>query len=284
MPRDVCSVPISSASRLSKAYDKQREAALLDSMANFQLPTSLSSLQTPKKSVHTLNPIPSSATSPPGLSYSPTSTPASSIRPTPSRFAQSLSGSEPDFLTISDPGPSSISSITAPSKIVVYASNHKRSDGHVKRPANPFILFAKDFRRKNKGVNNRELSKRAGNLWRSMNEIEKHPWRELASEVKKEHEKLYPDYRYQPRRNVRKSKKKEGECITAKLDLDASAFLNTAADNSLIADYNRYLHSTPFSSGGIPFNDPIFSSDASHGIKTPLTLRVSYFHSAYALK
>ncbi|OCB86436.1 hypothetical protein A7U60_g6557 [Sanghuangporus baumii] len=78
----------------------------------------------------------------------------------------------------------------------------KRDDKHIRRPANPFILFASDYRKKkeNRNRDNRELSREAGVLWRLMPEPQKNEWMERANEVKEKHAEQYPEYRYQPRR------------------------------------------------------------------------------------
>ena len=73
---------------------------------------------------------------------------------------------------------------------------------HIRRPANPFILFACNYRRihASRGLNNRKLSVEAGSVWHGMSEEEKRFWREQAQQVKKKHEHEHPGYRYQPRR------------------------------------------------------------------------------------
>lgn len=112
---------------------------------------------------------------PPSLSYSPTATPCTTAESTPSRF----STRSPQTPTL------------------------KRSEvGHVRRPANPFILFACDYRQKveHKGKNNRELSRQAGDVWHKMSDADKIPWKMKAAEVKVKHAKEHPDYRYKPRR------------------------------------------------------------------------------------
>ncbi|KAL5495705.1 hypothetical protein ACEPAI_1169 [Sanghuangporus weigelae] len=78
----------------------------------------------------------------------------------------------------------------------------KRDDKHIRRPANPFILFASDYRKKeeNRNRDNRELSREAGVLWRLMPEPQKNEWIGRANEVKEKHAEQYPEYRYQPRR------------------------------------------------------------------------------------
>ncbi|KAL5534671.1 hypothetical protein ACEPAG_1135 [Sanghuangporus baumii] len=78
----------------------------------------------------------------------------------------------------------------------------RRDDKHIRRPANPFILFASDYRKRveNRNRDNRELSREAGTLWRVMPEPEKNEWMERANEVKEKHAEQYPEYRYQPRR------------------------------------------------------------------------------------
>lgn len=78
--------------------------------------------------------------------------------------------------------------------------SHRKDESRVKRPPNPFILFAADFRKKNKGPSNRELSIQAGELWKTLPKAEKDYWKQKAAEAKAEHAEAHPGYRYQPRR------------------------------------------------------------------------------------
>jgi HMG (high mobility group) box len=66
---------------------------------------------------------------------------------------------------------------------------------------NPFILFRTAFVRSGHvpaGVepDHRNLSRIAGEVWRRMTATEKKKWNDLAEEVKEEHKREYPNYRY----------------------------------------------------------------------------------------
>ncbi|EJD04412.1 uncharacterized protein FOMMEDRAFT_28113 [Fomitiporia mediterranea MF3/22] len=84
------------------------------------------------------------------------------------------------------------------------SSKRKHDEAHVRRPANPFILFACEYRKQFIGQkrNNRELSSEAGMLWKSMSESRKELWRTRARAVKEQHAEEHPGYRYKPRRRV----------------------------------------------------------------------------------
>jgi len=102
----------------------------------------------------------------------------------------------------------------------------KKSPGHIPRPAyvgicpdiyssrvianlkllvssdrNPFILFRTAFVRSGHvpvdvEPDHRNLSRIAGEVWRRMTPAEKKKWTDLADEVKEEHKREYPNYRY----------------------------------------------------------------------------------------
>lgn len=94
----------------------------------------------------------------------------------------------------------------------------RKDDDRVKRPPNPFILFAADFRKKNKGSNNRELSIRAGELWKDLPKVEKDFWQEKATQAKQDHSKAYPGYRYQPRRSEKPRRPKgKGKAVETEI-------------------------------------------------------------------
>jgi hypothetical protein len=66
---------------------------------------------------------------------------------------------------------------------------------------NPFILFRTAFVRSGHvpadvEPDHRNLSRIAGEVWRRMSPAEKKKWNDLANEVKEEHKKEYPNYRY----------------------------------------------------------------------------------------
>ncbi|PCH41504.1 hypothetical protein WOLCODRAFT_54666, partial [Wolfiporia cocos MD-104 SS10] len=72
----------------------------------------------------------------------------------------------------------------------------------IPRPANAFMIFKSAVNlavhvpgNKGKGET---ICTLAGKLWRSLSEAQKRPWYERAKEVKREHKRLYPDYRYSP--------------------------------------------------------------------------------------
>lgn len=74
---------------------------------------------------------------------------------------------------------------------------------HVPRPRNPFILFRCDLVHQRKtlprsDLDDTNISRIAGDLWREMTAAQKKPWVELAAQEKARHALLYPDYKYAP--------------------------------------------------------------------------------------
>ncbi|KAL8744201.1 MAG: hypothetical protein Q9190_003529 [Brigantiaea leucoxantha] len=87
-------------------------------------------------------------------------------------------------------------------------------DPKVPRPRNAFILYRQHHQAhivaQNPGLSNPEISKVIGEHWRSSSpEVQKH-WKNLAEEEKLRHQRQYPDYRYQPRRNARSNSLSSG--------------------------------------------------------------------------
>ncbi|KAH0835436.1 hypothetical protein J3R83DRAFT_9069 [Lanmaoa asiatica] len=83
---------------------------------------------------------------------------------------------------------------------------------HVPRPRNPFILFRCDLVHQRKvlprsDLDDTNISRIAGDLWREMTAAQKKPWVELAAQEKARHALLYPDYKYAPGHSGSKSKK-----------------------------------------------------------------------------
>ncbi|KAL8873205.1 MAG: hypothetical protein Q9174_001288 [Haloplaca sp. 1 TL-2023] len=77
----------------------------------------------------------------------------------------------------------------------------------VPRPRNAFILYRQHHQAhvvaRNPGLANPEISKVIGDQWRNSPPELKVHWKNLAEEEKIRHQRQYPDYRYQPRRNGR---------------------------------------------------------------------------------
>ena len=80
-------------------------------------------------------------------------------------------------------------------------------DGHIKRPLNSFMVWAKEQRRlmnrNNPRMRNAEISKILGEEWRKMPEDEKKPYVEEAVRLRRQHKVDHPNYRYRPRRKNR---------------------------------------------------------------------------------
>jgi len=79
---------------------------------------------------------------------------------------------------------------------------------HIKRPLNPFFVFAKEqrakFSKERPDIHNAELSKILGEMWRSMGEEEKMPYIKEAERLSQVHKMMHPDYKYQPVKNPKK--------------------------------------------------------------------------------
>ncbi|XP_043495319.1 transcription factor Sox-3-A-like [Polistes fuscatus] len=88
-------------------------------------------------------------------------------------------------------------------------NKERKTIQHIKRPMNPFMVWSK-IRRKvvaseNPKMHNSEISKRLGAEWKKLTLQEKLPFIKEAKQLRIDHLKEHPDYKYQPRRKVKKS-------------------------------------------------------------------------------
>ena len=89
----------------------------------------------------------------------------------------------------------------------------KKQTDHVKRPLNPFMLWAQQEREKmcegKDGQQHANISSVLGKKWKKMSEDEKQPWKIKADESKELHKLHYPAYEDNPRWKAKRNTVKE---------------------------------------------------------------------------
>ncbi|ORY01379.1 hypothetical protein K493DRAFT_209710, partial [Basidiobolus meristosporus CBS 931.73] len=83
-----------------------------------------------------------------------------------------------------------------------------RSTKRIPRPNNSFMTYRKEKQKAildaHPGINNKEVSKIVGEMWRNESEAVKEYYRKKAEQGKKEHALRYPGYKYTPRKRQRR--------------------------------------------------------------------------------
>lgn len=77
----------------------------------------------------------------------------------------------------------------------------------IKRPMNAFMVWAqkrrKELAEEYPKMHNSEISKRLGKEWKEMSNAAKEPFQRKSKELREEHMKKYPDYKYKPKKKKR---------------------------------------------------------------------------------
>lgn len=88
------------------------------------------------------------------------------------------------------------------------AAKQSKAKNAVKRPMNPFMLYAQAARKKLSNLypdlSYAKLSKTLGRIWKSLDQVEKQPFIDEAERLRQKHKIDHPDYKFQPKRREKK--------------------------------------------------------------------------------
>lgn len=77
---------------------------------------------------------------------------------------------------------------------------------HIKRPMNPFMVWSsekrKEIAKENPRMHNSDISKRLGAEWKNLPQETKQIYIDKSNQLREEHKKQYPEYRYRPRKKI----------------------------------------------------------------------------------
>jgi hypothetical protein len=132
------------------------------------------------------------------------------------------------------------------------ATKCKKLVKHVKRPMNAFMVWSQIERRKiteqHPEMHNAEISKNLGARWKTLSEVEKHPYIEEAERLRLLHMQEYPDYKYRPKKKAKRETPKVQETvrqrsprpISKKQEIPLLVTASSSADKSHCGDSSRF--------------------------------------------
>ena len=124
---------------------------------------------------------------------------------------------------------------------------NNNDDDYIKRPMNSFIIWSKEMRpviiKSIPNVINSEISIILGQLWLNMTDKQKEIYYKKAEELKIEHIKLYPYYKYTPQRHKEENKKEKHEEIEEIAKQDETNYINVNIDIDIKTNINNNIKS-----------------------------------------
>ena len=130
-------------------------------------------------------------------------------------------------------------------------SNARSNKPKIKRPMNAFMVWSSHERKrlaeKEPTLHNTQLSVRLGQIWKSMSEKEKAPFKQEALKLKQKLLEEHPDYKYRPRRRKLENHLKTTNCFFA-----TSAPVNSLPYHELIPAGQMYQAQIPIQATAYP--------------------------------
>jgi hypothetical protein len=115
----------------------------------------------------------------------------------------------------------------------------KKRINRIKRPMNAFMVFSQLERRKivqlAPDMHNAEISKYLGARWKRLSDNERRPFIDEAERLKMLHLREYPDYKYKPRKRLRKGP----------LQIESSKLTTNNIEETILSLDENSLSSTP---------------------------------------
>ncbi|KAE8614132.1 hypothetical protein XENTR_v10008004 [Xenopus tropicalis] len=148
-----------------------------------------------------------------------------------------------------------------------------KKNGRIKHPMNAFMIWARIHRqmiaRSKPDLCNKDISIHLGYEWRKLTEEQKKPYYDEAFKLDRQHQALFPDWKYEPKRRNKKYSDESAQMPSSSQCKESQTLVHESKIPALVC--NQPLNDTHDRGGKLQHNNDPFSNQQPNQIPVPPT-------------